>query len=94
MSIETKDFWTMVALEVVGHITIEVKADDPKDGKSCVVTYCFPDDAAENLDRWMRGEIGPVPKDGEPQTNEFEIIRKVQQSQTRFKNNLHRFNAR
>jgi hypothetical protein len=91
MSIETKDYWTIIALEACGHLPLDIQAAEPKDGRSCIVTYFFPDEVSEDFDAWMRGAIGPVPKEGEEQSNLFETIRRVQQSHTKFKNNLHRY---
>lgn len=84
MSIETKDYWTIIALEACGHVPLDIQANEPKEGRSCVLTYFFPEEAEGDFDKWMRGE----------NTEPFGIIRTVQQSATKFKNNLHRYHAR
>lgn len=90
-AIETKDYWTFITLEVCGHVPTAIVAEEPESGRGCQLTYHFGEDAVENYEAWMRGAPGPVPKDGEEQNDMFDIIRKVQQSSTKFKSNLHRY---
>jgi hypothetical protein len=89
--IETKDYWTIIAMEACGHVPSKINPLKTKDERSVVLIYTFPGMALEDYDAWMRGEIGPKPKDGQEQSEMFDVIRKVQRSATQFKNNLHRY---
>ena len=88
--IETKDYWTILALEACGHVAEAIHPVE-KDGRGTILVYYFSDEANEDYELWMRGAIGPKPKNDEEQCNLFEIVRRVQQSSTNFKNNLHRY---
>jgi hypothetical protein len=89
-AIETKDYWTIIAMEASGHIAKKITVDE-SDGRNTVLVYSFGEDADEDYELWMLGAIGPKPEEGEEQSDLFEVIRKVQQSATKFKNNLHRY---
>lgn len=90
--IETKDYWTIIALHCAGHVSAEIAPVDGREGRGIVLVYKYPKETVEaDYDAWMRGAIGPVPKEGEEQSNIYEIVRMVQQGSVQFKNNLHRF---
>lgn len=89
--IETKDYWTIIAMDVSGHKIKEIKVDGGAEGRGTVLLYSFDEDAEEDYELWMLGAVGPKPEEGEEQSNLYETIRAVQQSATRFKNNLHRY---
>lgn len=80
-AIETKDYWTFITLEVCGHVPTKIVPLEMEKGRGCQLVYHFGEEATEDYESWMRGEAK------EP----FETLRKVQQSQTRFKGNLHRY---
>ena len=79
--VETKDYWTIIALEACGHVAEKIEPIEPEGGRSTVLVYTFPTESLEDYDAWMRGETRPP----------FDIVRKIQQSATQFKNNLHRY---
>ena len=83
-SIETKDFRTIVALITLGHVPTKIEAVDSESGRSKVIVYHFGKDAISDYEAWMRGVCD------EP----FGTIRRVQEAESQFKNNLHRYMRR
>lgn len=79
--IETKDYWTFITLEVCGHRPTAVVPEKNDNGRICQLVYHFGEEALGDYNAWTLGEVR------EP----FETLRKVQQSQTRFKGHLHRY---
>lgn len=82
-SIETKDYWTVIALEACGHVVEEITTIDTKDGKGKLLVYHFSSEAAADCDAWARGESRAP----------FDAIRQVQTSQRRFRANLTRLST-
>jgi hypothetical protein len=77
-SFETKDKWTILALRSKGHVPVRIEQDKSASG-SPILVYVFPGTAYEDFDSYSRGEPFPV-----------DDIRKIQQMDTEFKNNLYR----
>lgn len=80
--LKTKDQWAFIALMALGHVPVEVISENMDDTRGCILTYVFDKSANDDFEKWMLGC-----SDGE-----MGVIRKVQQAQASFKNNLHRFN--
>lgn len=80
-AIETKDYWTIIALEAMGHVAEHIEPAKTQDGRSTILVYHFNKEALPDYEKWMRGV------NDEP----FGTVRKIQQSANNFKNNLHRF---
>ena len=81
--IETKDYWTIIALEACGHVAEKISVVDNRDNKSKLLIYHFSNKAATHFDAWVRGETR------EP----FDAVRKVQNSQRQFKATLNRLST-
>ena len=79
--IETKHYWTILALEACGHVPEAINPIKTKDGNTTLLYYTFGEAALEDYEAWMRGET----------QDPFGVIRKIQQSATQFKNNLYRY---
>lgn len=81
--IDTRDYWTIIALEFCGHVAEKITMVEGKDNRNNVLIYRFPEEAADDFDAWVRGEI----------RDSFEAIRKVRNSQRQFKSNLSRLST-
>jgi len=79
--ISTKDQWTIIAMAVCSHAPVKIEPLEAQEGRSITLVYHFGEDAREDHDKWMRG-VAEEP---------FITLRRVQQANTQFKNNLHRY---
>ena len=79
-NLETKDYWTIIALQVCGHKVLEIKQEKRDDGR-VTVTYVFGPEANEDYENWLMGSEDPP----------FGTTRLVHKYVMQFKKILHRF---